>query len=153
MTRLHLQGYALVEYEFFENAKEAVAKSDRSTLLGQEMRVDFAFVKPLEEEHNENSRLETTHSMARRLGPRVDEEDEERDSRGRSGRQRYQRRDSRPYRSPQGRSYRSDRRYDLDHPNNHAANARNDSDYSEGEIDDRPTYRRSQRSLSPRRRS
>ncbi|KAJ9071552.1 hypothetical protein DSO57_1035841 [Entomophthora muscae] len=153
----YVKGYALVEYEFFEQAKEAVAKSDRAILLGQEIRVDFAFVKPLEEEFTDSSRLDATHSIARRLGPKVEEDDEE-DFRGRNGRQRYSRRDSRPYRerSPRGRGSRSDRsdRRDWDHPENHTANSfKEESDFSNGEYDDRRSYRRSQRSQSPRRRN
>ncbi|CAE7168063.1 unnamed protein product [Rhizoctonia solani] len=39
-------GYALVEYETFREAKNAIEKLNNSKLLDQEIQCDFAFVRP-----------------------------------------------------------------------------------------------------------
>ncbi|KAI0225367.1 hypothetical protein L0F63_002073, partial [Massospora cicadina] len=43
----YVKGYALVEYEFFDQAKEAVAKSDGAILLGQELRANLMIIHAL----------------------------------------------------------------------------------------------------------
>lgn len=40
------QGYALVEYETHEEAKNAIEKTSGTTLLEQELQCDFAFMRP-----------------------------------------------------------------------------------------------------------
>jgi len=154
----YVKGYALVEYEFFDQAKEAVAKCDCTVLLGQEIRVDFAFVKPLSgDEHKTEWRSAATQSITQRLGPRVEDRYEENSHNPRRRNDRDSRRDSRSYRrSPlRDRNSRNGnrRRIDLDHPDNNYASRRNDSDLSD--MDDDSNYRhsrRSDRSASPRRR-
>ena len=39
------QGYALVEYETFEDAQNAIKNLEGSTILGQQIHADWAFVK------------------------------------------------------------------------------------------------------------
>lgn len=162
----YVKGYALVEYEFFDQAKEAVAKSDCTDLLGQEIRVDFSFVKPLSGEvHKSEWRANTTQSISQRLGPRVehrygDDQDDSRDSRRRNDRDsrynRQSRRDSRSQRSPRRRNSRNENRgrVDWDHPENNQASRRRDSDdfsdMDEGSNNRHSRY--SDRSASPRRR-
>ncbi|KAG0237237.1 hypothetical protein BGW42_001504 [Actinomortierella wolfii] len=46
----YVKGYALVEYENFEEAQEAIKTMNGTKLLGQTLEVDFAFVKPANEE-------------------------------------------------------------------------------------------------------
>lgn len=39
------QGYALVEYETFEDAQNAIKNLEGSSILGQQIHADWAFVK------------------------------------------------------------------------------------------------------------
>jgi len=40
-----LQGYALLEYATYKEAKAAVATANETEFLGNKIKVDFAFVK------------------------------------------------------------------------------------------------------------
>lgn len=40
------QGYALVEYELFKEANAAIDSLNGSNMLGQQIEVDWAFIKP-----------------------------------------------------------------------------------------------------------
>ncbi|KIJ55629.1 hypothetical protein M422DRAFT_24199 [Sphaerobolus stellatus SS14] len=42
-----VKGYALVEYETYDEAKTAIEKASGTPLLEQELQCDFAFVRPL----------------------------------------------------------------------------------------------------------
>ncbi|GJJ11155.1 hypothetical protein Clacol_005386 [Clathrus columnatus] len=42
----YVKGYALVEYETYEEAKTAIEKTTGTTLLEQELQCDFAFIRP-----------------------------------------------------------------------------------------------------------
>ncbi|KAH7335124.1 Y14 protein [Rhizoctonia solani] len=42
----YVKGYALVEYETFREAKNAIEKLNNTKLLDQEIQCDFAFVRP-----------------------------------------------------------------------------------------------------------
>ncbi|CBK23556.2 uncharacterized protein [Blastocystis hominis] len=40
-----IKGYALVEYETFEDAQNAIKNLEGSSILGQQIHADWAFVK------------------------------------------------------------------------------------------------------------
>ena len=40
------KGYALVEYEDYQQAKDAIDATNGSDLLGQQIQADFCFVRP-----------------------------------------------------------------------------------------------------------
>ncbi|KAF2200989.1 RNA-binding domain-containing protein [Delitschia confertaspora ATCC 74209] len=42
----YVKGYALIEYATLDEAKQAIAGADGYDLLGQNIQVDFAFVRP-----------------------------------------------------------------------------------------------------------
>ncbi|KAF8586356.1 RNA-binding domain-containing protein, partial [Ramaria rubella] len=42
----YVKGYALVEYETYDEAKNAIEKTSGTPLLEQELQCDFAFVRP-----------------------------------------------------------------------------------------------------------
>ncbi|KAF8522991.1 hypothetical protein JB92DRAFT_2651263, partial [Gautieria morchelliformis] len=42
----YVKGYALVEYETYDEAKSAIEKTSGTPLLEQELQCDFAFVRP-----------------------------------------------------------------------------------------------------------
>ena len=46
LTRLPLQGYALIEYTTLEEARAAIDGANGTELLDQTVQVDFAFVRP-----------------------------------------------------------------------------------------------------------
>ncbi|KAF9969637.1 hypothetical protein BGZ73_007936 [Actinomortierella ambigua] len=68
----YVKGYALVEYDNFEEAQEAIKTMNGSKLLGQTLEVDFAFVKPTNEDRGRRAGGFTSRSRGGYGGRRSD---------------------------------------------------------------------------------
>ncbi|KAJ1919562.1 hypothetical protein H4219_001918 [Mycoemilia scoparia] len=103
-----VKGYAFIEYDTYKEAKNAIDEEDGKRLLGEEIKVDFAFVHHENEEegfgNNKESEKKDIHS---RLGPISGDNDSSwRDTNDRQGEGRWTRRYDRDRsKSPTRRDY------------------------------------------------